>query len=163
MSLNKTVLNGKIPFFDAKYTAGDGNKKSFLMWSVSVPRDMKKDDEQYYPEDLIPIKAFGAKADFIMNHFPQGSGIVIEGRITKDDDYMDKQSGEQKKGGLYVLVQSVYFPSTGNSSNNGNSRVSNNSSASVAPHTPPVSRPGSHPTGTGHISRPGSRPWNIKK
>ena len=35
-----------------------------MNWAVSVQRDRKPADAQYYPEDLINIKAFGGTADF---------------------------------------------------------------------------------------------------
>lgn len=108
MSLNNVNLNGKIPHFEGNYKAGEGDKTSFLSWAVSVQRDRKPADAKYYPEDLINIKAFGGTADFINNYFNKGDGIIISGRIQKDDDY--EKDGKQMKGGMYVLVEKASFP-----------------------------------------------------
>ena len=51
--LNTVILNGVMPHFEGNYKEGDGNSKSFLSWAVSVKREYKKEDEQYYPDDLI--------------------------------------------------------------------------------------------------------------
>lgn len=108
MSANIVVLNGRLPKFDANYTKGEGDKKSFLSWCISVKRDFKKADEQYYPEDLIKFKAFGPKADFIMNQFAQGDGLIIMGKLQVEENYKDK-TGAEVKGGLVVMVDSANF------------------------------------------------------
>lgn len=107
MSLNCINLNGKLPHFDNNYKPGEGEKTSFLSWAVSVQRDRKPADAQYYPEDLINFKAFGGTADFISKYFNQGDGIVIQGRIQKDEDY--EKDGQTVKGQLYVLVEKAMF------------------------------------------------------
>ena len=108
MSMNKVLLNARIVGFDpACYKEGNGESKSVLIWCVNVKRDFKKEDEQYYPDDLIDIKAFGPKADFIMKYFKAGDGLIIEGRLQRDDDY--EKDGEQKRGQMYVLVENARF------------------------------------------------------
>lgn len=107
MSLNQLVINGRLPRFEGTFKAAEGDKKAFLSWSVSVKRDFKGADEQYYPEDLIPFKAFGAKADFINKNFGQGDGIIMTGRIQKADDY--EKEGQTVRGGLFLNVETVSF------------------------------------------------------
>ena len=125
MSLNQVILNGRLPRFEGTFKAAEGEKKSFLSWSISVKRDFKGKDEQYYPEDLIPLKTFGAKADFINNFFNQGDGIVLTGRLQKADDY--EKDGQTVRGGLFLNVENVSFPE--GKSNNGEAGASTTSTA----------------------------------
>ena len=108
MALNQLILNGKIPHFDGTYKAGEGEKKSFMSWAISVKRDFKPADEQYYPEDLINFKAFGAKADFINKFFQKGDGLILSGRLQRDEDYTNKE-GVAVKGQLVMMVENVCF------------------------------------------------------
>ena len=107
MSLNSVILNGRLPRFEANYKKGEGDKKSFLSWAISVRRDVKPADAQYYPEDLIKFKAFGPKADFIMNNFAMGDGLIITGKLQKEEDY--EKDGQTVTGGLAVIVDTVAF------------------------------------------------------
>ena len=132
MSYNHIGINGQFPHFDMNYKEGDGDKRSFLSWAVSVKRDFKKQDEQYYPSDLIPIKPWGPKADFIAKNFNQGDGVVISGRLQKDDDY--EVEGETRKGQLYILVENVNFLEGAKSSGN-------DSTPSSAPTSKPSGLP----------------------
>jgi single-stranded DNA-binding protein len=143
MSLNNVILNGRLPHFEGNYKPGEGEKTSFLAWSVSAKRNFKKADEQYYPDDLIPFKAFGPKADFINNNFGQGDGIIIIGTLRKDDDY--EKDGQTVRGGIYVLVEQVMF-ADGKANAEGGSKAPGNKPA-AAPKGPgvpkaPVGKPG---------------------
>lgn len=132
MGMNKVLLNGRLPRFEGNYTKGNESSKSFLSWCISVKRDYKKPDEQYYPEDLLKFKAFGPKADFIMNNFGQGDGLIIIGKLQVEDDYTDK-NGNQVKGGMVIMVDEVSFAdskASGATSNGGNK------SAGTAPTVP---------------------------
>lgn len=110
MSLNKTLLQARIPF-ETELKNGDDDKKAYMGFTVSVQRNWKPEGEQYYPEDLIYCKAFGAKAKFINKHFPKGSNIMIEGELRRDDDY--EKDGETVKGQMYVNVTDAYFVAGG--------------------------------------------------
>lgn len=153
MSLNSVILNGKLPHFEGNYKAGEGDKKSFLSWAVSVQRDFKPADAQYYPEDLINFKAFGPTADFINKNFAQGDGIVLSGRIQKDDDY--EVDGETRKGQLFVLIEKASFAvGRNNGESAGSAAAAPKAPGKVAPKAPskaPVKPP---------VKKPGSRPWN---
>lgn len=122
--LNKVILNGKLPRFEAIYSKGEGEKKSYLTWCISVKRDYKKPDEQYYKEDLIKFKAFGPKADFIMNNFAMGDGLILEGKLQIEDDYTDKE-GNAVKGQLFVMVDAITFADY-KTSNSENTKAPNN-------------------------------------
>lgn len=158
MALNHVTLNGRIPGFDpAVYNEGEDGKSSFLVWSVNVKREYKKDDEQYYPDDLIRIKAWGPKADFIMNYFEKGDGIIIEGRLQKDDDYEDDE-GNERKGELFVLVESVHFlDGAGKSSSDKSGSKSSGKSGKSG-----KSSKGSK-SGKGSLPKPGSKSSGLPK
>ena len=153
MSLNIAALNGKLPHFDGNYKAGEGEGKSFLSWAVSVPRDYKKPDDQYYPEDLLNFKAFGPTADFINKFFKQGDGIVISGRIQRDEDY--EKDGQTVKGQMYILVEKAMFQagkaggSEGGNASAGGSKPSAPKPSAGGPKKPPVGGP----------KKPGGRPF----
>jgi len=109
MSLNKVILNGRIPNFDHSYGPEKDGKKAWYMGKVSVQKDIKPEGEKYYPSILVSVKAFGPKADFLEKQFPQGSGVIIVGHLDMDNDYTDKD-GNEVKGGLVVIVDDIYFP-----------------------------------------------------
>lgn len=155
-NLNSVTLNGRIPNFEATYKQGEGDKKSFYSGSISVRRNFKGKDDKFYPEDLIRIKAFGANADFIYNNFKAGDGIIVVGRLQKDEDYTDT-NGESKKGQLYVLVNDKYFAD--GKKMNGTADKGSNESAPAASRPagrPGASRPGA-PGRPGAPKRPGAR------
>lgn len=144
MSLNQVIVNGKLPRFEPSYKKGEGDKKSFLAWAISIRRDMKPADAQYYPEDLFRFKAFGQRADFIMNNFEQGDGLIIVGKLQKEDDY--EKDGQTVSGGTVILVDTVSFADakTSNASN------SNTGSTSM----PAVPGAGAKPVVPGATSKP---------
>ena len=152
MSLNTIALNGKIPNFEARYTAGEGDKTSFMNYAISVKRDRKKADEQYYPEDLINIKAFGGTADFINNYFKPKDGIIIVGRLQRDDDY--EKDGQTVKGQLYVLVEKASFPEGKANVGDGEKAASK---PAGGPGKPPAA-PGKGPVGAPGAKKPGVPP-----
>lgn len=146
MGMNKVLLNGRLPRFEGTYTKGEGEKKSFLSWCISVKRDFKKPDEQYYPEDLLKFKAFGPKADFIMNNFAMGDGMILIGKLQVEDNYTDKD-GNEVKGGMVIMVDEVSFAD----SKAGQATGGTNAGAK-APTAP--SRPGA--PGAGRPAAPGA-------
>ena len=154
MSLNKVLLNGRLPRFEGNYKAAEGEgKRSFLSWAVSVKRDFKPADAQYYPEDLLNIKAFGPKADFINKFFAQGDGIVISGRLQRDDDY--EKDGQTVKGQMYILVEDAYFPE---GKNGGNAEGGSGETKSAAPKV--AAKPGAKPgVPSKRPGVPGKRPF----
>ena len=150
--LNTVILNGVMPHFEGNYKEGDGNSKSFLSWAVSVKREYKKEDEQYYPDDLINFKAFGPRADFIKKYFNQGDGIILKGRLQRDDDYTT-EDGETKKGQLFVLVESVNF--VGGANKDSSDTTKNSKPATGGPGSAPK-KPGKPSAIRGAAPK---RPW----
>lgn len=157
MSLNYCVLNGKLPHFDGTYKKGDGeNSKSYLFWAISVKRDFKKKDEQYFPEDLIPFRAFGQKADFIMDQFQKGSGVILDGRIEIGDDY--QKDGQTIKGQPFLNVANVHFPEASkkeeNASNSNSPKSKPSKSASANRGVPPLPKSPKLPGKPGSLPKP---------
>lgn len=156
MALNQVILNGKLPHFNGTFKEAVGEKKAFLSWAVSVKRDFKPADAQYYPEDLINIKAFGPKAEFINKFFKQGDGLILTGRLQRDDDY--EKDGQTIKGQLCLSVETVSFA-------DGTNKGGESDKASVAkPTTPgrpgaPVTRPGATRPPVGGARTPGTKPF----
>lgn len=163
MSMNKVLLNGRLPRFEGTYAKGEGDKKSFLSWCISIKRDYKKPDEKYYPEDLIKFKAFGPKADFIMNNFGQGDGMILIGKLQIEDDYTDKE-GNTQKGGMVVMVDEVSFADAkagqASSSNTNSASKAAPSVPGAAPKAPgaPAGIPKAPGVPGGRPSFPGGRP-----
>lgn len=84
---NVCTLVGHVPAhqsFKPVYMAGDDQRRSRYSATLSVKRNIKKQGEQYYPEDLIRFTAWGASADFLNNYAPPGTTIVISGSLNVD-------------------------------------------------------------------------------
>lgn len=146
--LNQLIVNGKLPHFEGTFMAGEGDKKSFMSWAISVKRDYKKPDEQYYPEDLINFKAFGAKADFINKFFQKGDGLILIGKLQRDEDYTNKE-GVLVKGQLALMVDQVMFSEGTNKNGEGATKTTSSPAATGRPGA------GARPAAG---ARPGARP-----
>jgi single-stranded DNA-binding protein len=105
MSYNKSGVNGRLPF-DLEVKGAEG--KEVVVSKISVKRNYKPEGEQYYPEDLIPFKVFGAKAKFLANNFPKNSNVILDGELRVDADW--EKEGVTQKGEMYLHVNEVYFP-----------------------------------------------------
>lgn len=85
MALNHLALQGVVPNndkfqIDVKY--GDDGKVSVLRAPMSVRRNWKPKDEQYYPSDIIWITAFGNTANYMNIYLKKGEPFIITGRLT---------------------------------------------------------------------------------
>lgn len=101
MAVNKVIIQGRIPF-ELEIKNADDEKRAFLGFNVSVKRSYKPEGDQYYPEDMIYCKAFGATAKFINQYFSQGSNLIIEGEVRRDSDY--EKDGVEVKGQMYIHI-----------------------------------------------------------
>lgn len=84
MALNHLTLQGVVPNndkfqIDVKY--GDDGKVSVLRAPMSVRRNWKPKDEQYYPSDIIWITAFGNTANYMNTYLKKGEPFIITGRL----------------------------------------------------------------------------------
>ncbi len=123
---------GRIPNHDAfnfTYTENEDPKRCRVNGCISVRRNYKRQDEQYYPEDIINFVAFGGTATFLNKYFKKGDTVELLGSIEQSADWTD-QNGETRKGRLSLVVSDAAFPAGGENSNAGSN---NNHSASSAP------------------------------
>jgi len=132
MGLNSSIIGGRIPFDLELKNEGD-EKKQFLAFSVSVQRKYKPEGAQFYPEDLIYCKAFRSQAGFIAKFFEKNSGIILQGELRKDDDYI--KDGTTVKGQMYFHVTGVDFPPK---TNVNDSNKKNSSNKAKTPFTNPL-------------------------
>lgn len=73
--------------------------KSYLRFSIAVPRSMKNDNGEY-DTDFFQAVAFGGSADFICSHFSKGDKILLVGSF-RNDNY-EKDGVMHYKDTLYV-------------------------------------------------------------
>lgn len=76
---------------------------------VNVRRNFKKEGEQYYPTDKVECKAFKERAKMIMERFKKGDIVVVAGRLTLSDDYVNGK-GETVKGGWELMIEHIDGP-----------------------------------------------------
>lgn len=131
---NNNNLIGRIPATEKlpmNFIEKDDPKNNFISFFLSVRRAYKPKDEQYYPEDLIPVKAFGHTATFVHNYVKRGDTVAVAGEIRRDDDWKDKE-GNQHRGELFLYADSVSGIGSG-SSNGESAGKGDESSASKRP------------------------------
>ena len=80
--------------------------KNCFRGNLSVRRNYKKADEQYYPTDLIPFTAFGKTASFINQYINRGDTVCVSGAIQISDNYTNKE-GITVYGSPYLYVESI--------------------------------------------------------
>lgn len=104
-------------FFEAK-----DNKVAFLSFKVSTRRPFaKKDDNGYYPTDIIPCKAFGPTAELINKYYSQGGGINIASANFSIQEATEKSDGTVYPSHLVLIVREVSFPVVSKKNEEGNS------------------------------------------
>ena len=106
MAQNKVFLTGRIAIKDIELKGTEGSE--YCMFQLSVQRNYKKPEDQYYAEDLLTCKAFKGQAKFLAEYFPKNSYVQIEGTLRKDDNY--EKDGQMVYGQMFILVEQVYFP-----------------------------------------------------
>lgn len=105
--MNNVQLQGRVAFVN--YKAGEGDKKSFISFAVSYNTGRKENPgDQYNKEELYRCKAWGPKADFIHNYFPERSQILIDGELMIGADYTNNE-GQLVKGGVEINVRNAHF------------------------------------------------------
>lgn len=106
---NAVHLIGRIPNTEKigyNYKVAQDPKHNSMMACISVRRAFKKKDEQYYPEDLFNIKAFGATADYMNKFVKRGDMIALDGELQRDEDWTDSQ-GQSHRGGYSIRIDSI--------------------------------------------------------
>ena len=103
---NNAHYVGRIPTsakLAPRFFENDEITKSVYNGLISVRRNYKPKDAQYYPEDLIKFTAFGYTAKYLNENVKPGDFITIEGPMYMSEDYEDKD-GNVRKGQLYCHV-----------------------------------------------------------
>lgn len=144
MAMNKVLVQGRIPFDLKMFNEGD-DKKAVVMGSISVRRNFKKADEEYYPEDLLDFKGFGAQANFINQYFGKGSNIILEGELRRNENY--EKDGETVYGQMYIHVTGVHFQ-------NGNAEGNGGGEKKASSNKPAAKGGASKPAGTKKATNP---------
>lgn len=113
-------------------------------FTISVQRpNGKKDENGFYPSDLIRCVAWRTTGEFVSKYFHKGSMIGLNGSI-QVNRYTDKNGN--KTSSFEVLTNNVYFVESKSSS--GNSYQNNTSYSRPAPRAQDNSFPrGSFSTG----------------
>jgi len=124
MAINMAAIQGRIAF-EPDYLEPKENKRAVISLMVSVQRNYKPEGEKYYPEDLIRVKAFGPKAEFIHKNFQQGSFIGLTGDLREDKYEKDGKTIRNN----YFNVSECSFPQGGRNENEGSSESSSTSSS----------------------------------
>lgn len=102
------LIRGRIANFDnaMKYFAGSGEKKSLMYLTVSVSKGYKKEDSEYYEEQLIKLVLFDKAADAVNENYSNGDFITISGRAQAGKDY--EKDGEMVDGGEEIVVNRLH-------------------------------------------------------
>lgn len=102
------LIRGRIANFDnaMKYFAGSGEKKSLMYLTVSVSKGYKKEDSEYYEEQLIKLVLFDKAADAVNENYSNGDFITVSGRAQAGKDY--EKDGEMVDGGEEIVVNRLH-------------------------------------------------------
>lgn len=142
--LNSLILNGRLPHFaPTVWKEATDDTGAFLVWAISIKEEYKKKDAKYLEEFLVKFKASGSTATFIMNNFKQGDGLILNGRIDKEANYIDPATNQEKQGGLIMTVKSADFAEGNRDSGTKNQGTPNKSNSKAAPagRPSPAGRP----------------------
>lgn len=107
-AMNTVNLIGRIPSTDKipfNFKEGDEPKSNFFSFMISVRRAYKAKDEQYYEEDLIPVKAWGGAAT-AGKWIGRGDTVSVVGELRRGNDWEDND-GQTHRGQLEVIADSI--------------------------------------------------------
>ena len=117
------------------FTPANGDKKSFLRFLLSVRKPYaKKDENGYYPTDLLPAVAFGMTAEHINNYFGPNTSIVLSGYFRMSEEFTT-QDGRVLAPRWEFVVENLYFTGAKSSAevNSAKTAVSPNQSYTNTP------------------------------
>ena len=91
---------------------------SVCSFVISVQRpNAKKDENGFYPSDLIRCVAWRTTGEFVQRYFVKGSMIGLSGAI-QVNRYTDRDTGK-KLSSFEVVANNVYFVESRNSASRG--------------------------------------------
>lgn len=139
-AFNNCTFVGRIPSTDKlpfSFYGKDDPKHNSFMGFFSARRAYKPKDEQYYPEDLIPFKAFGSQATFINEYIQRGDTIALSGEMRRDED-RKLDDGTIRRGELCLYADSVRPVSNAKKKEDSESSSSSTSTTKAAPARNPI-------------------------
>lgn len=153
------LVRGRIANFEnaMKYFAGSGEKKSLMYLTVSVSKGYKKEDSDYYEEQLIKLVLFDKAADAVNENYSNGDFITVSGRAQAGKDYTNND-GELVDGGEEIVVNRLHgFAPAGKSNSGEKKTAAPKKSAGAPPKKAPT-------TGAGKPSKLGApKKLGVKK
>jgi single-stranded DNA-binding protein len=111
MAINTVVLQGHFPASDKflyKYYEGTNDKKSFFVGTFSVKQNYTPKGQEYPPEDLFEVRAFGNTADFISRNCPHGTALIIQGHLVTTEK-KETEDGKVIWPKTVINIDSVCF------------------------------------------------------
>lgn len=141
------LIRGRIANFAnaMKYFAGSEEKKSLMYLTVGVSKGYKKEDSEYYEEQLIKLVLFGTAADAVNENYSNGDFITVQGRAQAGKDYTNNE-GEIVDGGEEILVNKLFgFAPAGKAASTGTKKSGTTAPKKTAPSFAPAKAPGAAP------------------
>ena len=122
--------------------------KNFSRFSatLSVRRNRKNRDEQYYKEDLIRFTAFGATADFLGHYAHKGDTLAITGELHVDT-YENREGNQVTTTSILVDSANIIGGVQGNGNSVGERQEEN-------PRTGTSARNSFHNTNSNNDAKP---------
>lgn len=150
---NQIAISGRLPAFEGKYTAAEGDKKSRMNWAINVQLS-SKNDQGYYHEALVNFTAWGYHADQLqqINLLPKDdatrkafSNISVSGRFVPG--YFDNKEGSVKLNASIDVAEVEFVARLPKDSNNAPETAPRTASRQAAPaaKTSTPARPGARP------------------
>lgn len=139
------LVRGRIANFNnaMRYFEGSDTKKSLMYLTVSVSKGYKKEEGEYYEEQLVKLTLFGIAADVVNENYNPGDFITVQGRAQAGKDY--EKNGEMVDGGEEILVNRLFgFAPSGKASSSETKKATAPKKA-AAPSFAPSKAPSSAP------------------
>ena len=117
---------------DPKFYAGDGNKKSYIQFSIAVKRAFA---QQGQPDtDWFDMKAYGKTAELINTHVPTGRqlGVVAHAAV---EEWTEQQTGAKRRRTVFIVDSLTFCDGKGEG---GSASGASASQQNSAPYTPPT-------------------------
>lgn len=118
-AFNNCHLIGRIPTSDKikyEYTeaTNEAGTNSRMSGFLSVKASMKKKDDQYYQESLIPFVAFGNEANFMHQYIARGTTVamICEFQVNRKED--EEGNAKIYYSMLVNQVRTISSPGNGN-------------------------------------------------
>lgn len=113
MNYNKVILAGHVVRDPEGRTITGG--QDVANWTIATTHTWKAANGEKREETaFVDCEVWGARAQFVVNNFAKGQGMLVEGRL-KQDNWEDKDGNKRSK--LKITVEDVKFVGGGNGQN----------------------------------------------